>query len=136
MRLKLFRYEAKESGVFGELSTWEGEDIGQTLEHAYKKIDEESGNEFYAPKLEEGVYLCVKGTHRLADLVPFETFEITGVKGHKGILFHAGNYNDDSSGCVLLGEKRVEDMLIRSKKTFTKFMSMLKDVNEFYLEVL
>ena len=33
------------------------------------------------------------------------TFEVTNVPGRSHILFHKGNLDDDSHGCILVGEK-------------------------------
>ncbi len=93
------------------------------------------------PKLRTGIYQCVRGEHCLHNGLPFTTFEITGVTGHTNILFHAGNFNTDSEGCVLLGQSVVvgpdkKEMIANSKKTFAKFMELQKDVNTFQLTVL
>jgi hypothetical protein len=71
---------------------------------------------------------------------PFITFEITGVPGHTGILFHMGNYNQDSDGCVLLGESTVPDpdptMITSSVLTFNQFMGSQTGVDTFQLTVI
>ena len=92
----------KEFGVGGIISdfTFHGElsPFMVTLEHAY------FFNGAYTPKLHNGVYTCVRGPHRLHGMIDFfSTFEITKVSGHSGILFHWGNYNEDSEGCILTG---------------------------------
>ena len=103
-----------------------------TLEHSYD----------CKPKLPAGIYTCVRGTHALHNGIPFETFEITGVAGHKGILFHAGNFNRDSEGCVLIGKDIVVDpnsgdeMVTGSKAEFKEFMDRLDGVQSFQLEVV
>ena len=134
MNLKLRRTDHREDGIFGVLLDNTGKQIAVTLEHAY---DSGHGNGTYVPKLPVGAYQCVRGTHRLHNKVPFETFEITGVKGHSGILFHVGNKNNDSDGCVLLGnsyggEPRV---IANSRMTFEAFMNLQHGVNSFTLTV-
>jgi len=125
-----------EDGIIGEFY-FEGQDTPfmNTLEHAYQQED---GS--YAPKIHDGTFHCVRGTHALHDGVPFETFEVTGVAGHSGLLCsHVGNYNRDSDGCVLAGEKVVVidgvSMINNSKATFLSYMAQLAGVNEFDLEV-
>lgn len=71
----------------------------------------------------------------------FQTFEIMDVPGHDNILFHWGNYNKDSEGCVLLGKAEVsqangQHMITSSKETFDIFMKYLAGVNEFTLTVV
>lgn len=65
----------------------------------------------------------------------FTTFEVTNVPGHTGILFHWGNSEGDSSGCILLGEYRTGSMVFKSKKAFEHFMTKLIGINEFELEI-
>ena len=136
MRNELRRTAYRYDGVFG-VFTFEG-DIAPfmvTLEHGY-----ENGAEVCMPKLPKGEYKCVRGVHQLHDGKPFETFEITGVEGHSGILFHAGNFNRDSEGCVLCGRQVVSQpdgskMITGSRDKFTDFMQRLTGINEFILEV-
>lgn len=135
MDLILTRTQKGEDGIFGELScAAKGAVICLTLEHAYHV------NGSYSPKLPAGEYLCQRGVHSLAHGHPFETFEVTGVPDHTGILYHIGNYNIDSSGCVLLGQERIQYlpskfMINYSKKTFQKFMQIQDGVDLFSLLV-
>ena len=73
-------------------------------------------------------------------LAAFITFEITDVPGHTGILFHMGNYNKDSDGCVLLGEEAVPTseptMVTNSVVTFNSFMASQSGVDTFQLVVV
>lgn len=127
--------EFRPDGVFGTF-TFDGDakPFMVTLSHAYKQED---GT--YRPVVREGVYNCVRGVHRLANLRPFETFEIEGIEGHDGLLFHAGNYNKDSHGCTLCGEAVAEDgniqMITNSRMTFSRFMARLDGVDSFQLKV-
>src|SRR5271168_2377957 len=99
MNLILTRLDHSENGIFGQLLDSKTNHLFFTLEHAFEQTD---GT--YGPKLPNGNYLCVKGLHSLDHTpTPFEAFEVTNVPGHSGILFHIGNYNRDSDGCILLG---------------------------------
>jgi len=139
MNLTLKHAEFSSDGIFGSLMDSDGNQIATTLEHAYPTGN---GDGSYAPKLIPGIYKCVRGMHQLAHMrAPFETFEITGVVGHTNILFHVGNFNDDSEGCVLLGAATTlgpkgTQMLINSRSTFAKFMRLQDNVTEFLLTVL
>lgn len=135
MDLILTRKDFVQDGVFGELAGADGGLIAVTLEHAYLQSD---GS--FKPKLKAGRYQCRLGPHRLkptADL--FDTFEIENVPGHFGILFHAGNFNADSDGCVLLGEKIVvtagQRMITNSRATFKKFIALQNGAQTFELDV-
>lgn len=138
MDMILKRTSKRQDGILGELQS---DDIVSfkcaTLEHAY--TDEQGG---WEPKIPEGFYKCVRGMHQLVKSAhPFETFEITDVPEHTKILFHVGNFNNDSEGCVLLGEKMIIEgktplMIANSKVTFEKFMNMQHGVEEFNLTVI
>lgn len=137
MNLILKNIDFLNDGIFGLLVDVDGNVLFHTLQHAY---DSGQGNGSYAPKLKPGDYNCVRGLHRLERMTQdFTTFEITNVPGHTNILFHVGNYNEDSEGCVLLGLDEIDSngkhMLISSRVAFQEFMELLKDLNSFTLTV-
>ena len=68
------------------------------------------------------------------------TFQILGVpkRGNgEAIIFHKGNLDDDTRGCILIGEQfellNGEPAILRSGKGFAEFMEKNKYVNEFNL---
>ena len=115
----LTRNKINEYGVFGELTQDDGTHIAYTLEHNFDG----------QPKVAAGTYTCVRGEHRLNGMTDdFTTFEITGVSDFQGrhvsgILFHWGNYNKDSEGCVLLGTGVTDTMVTNSRSAFENFMT-------------
>ena len=127
----LERTDFEATGIFGKILSDDNEELFKTLEHAYPTND---GG--YLPKIPVGKYLCVRGVHELFDGVPFVTFEVTGVPEHTGILFHVGNTNEDSSGCILLGRDMSFDALLRSQDAFDAFMKLLEGIDSFDLTVL
>lgn len=135
MNLTLIRTAKRPDGVFSILVDDCQEQIGATLEHAYP-VD----GGLFEPKLKEGTYVCKRGTHRLEHGEPFETFEITGVEGHSGILFHTGNWNRDSNGCVLTGQWVADDVdpwyIAASRSAFRAFMKLQEGADEFLLTVV
>jgi hypothetical protein len=139
MNITLKRNEYIKDGIFGELLDENNYSFCVTLEHAYQQDDAT-----YAPKLSPGTYDCVRGLHQLEHMTtPFETFEITNVPGHTNILFHVGNYNNDSEGCVLLGTKTgvsvinpPVQMILNSKVAFNNFVTLQQSINNFTLTVL
>jgi hypothetical protein len=137
MNLVLKNTDFIDAGIFGELLDENGKFLFYTLQHAYETT---SGSMKYEPKVIEGTYTCKRGMHQLAHMTfPFETFEITNVPNHINILFHVGNYNDDSSGCVLLGAGRSMNsrtpMISQSNKAFNAFLNLQKGVDTFTLVV-
>lgn len=137
MDLILTRTEFREDGIFGKITSYDGSFQCVTLEHAFAI----NGHGFI-PKVSSGTYVCVRGIHKLEHGKPFEAFEVTGVAGHNGILFHIGNFNNDSDGCILVGESVAtgsEDgiqVITHSEVTFNKLMEMQAGLNEFTLTVI
>ena len=121
-------------GVFGELKTDDGKHFCYVLTHAYS-----DGASFVA-KVPPGMYICKRGTHQLESGGPFETFEVTGVPPFQGqsvtgILFHKGNYQTDSHGCLLLGAGVSATCIYGSKVAFEAFMAIQQGVDQFTLVV-
>ena len=54
---------------------------------------------------------------------------LVDVPGFEGVLLHVGNSEQDSLGCVLVGEKS-GDKLINSTKTFKQLMNVLTKTKE------
>ena len=69
-----------------------------------------------------------------------ETFEIEGVPGRSDILFHAGNTNIDTHGCVLLGSSFGEisglPAVLGSKDAYHRFLKRLAGVQAFTLDIV
>lgn len=133
MDLKLIRKQSSSDGIFSELRNFSDRLIAVTLEHAYWINDK------WLPKIPHGEYVCIRGLHRLERMKhDFTTFEITGVPNHTNLLFHVGNYNFDSDGCVLLGEEiegpKSHYWIKNSQAAFQKFM-LIQDMNLFKLTV-
>ena len=145
MDLTIKREQYLDDGIFSRVTRDDtGEEVMVTCEHAYP-----SGLPEYTwlPKVMPGKYTCVRGTHQLAHGDPFETFEVTGVAGHSGILFHRGNWQDDSRGCLLCGEDFAqtehdaerpgpEDMVTNSRVAFESFMALQAGADVFTLTVV
>ncbi len=68
-----------------------------------------------------------------------DTFEVTNVFNRTHILFHKGNLEDDSHGCILIGEEfgklGGKTGIKRSKSGYNEFMAILSDDNEFRLVI-
>lgn len=128
MDITLKRTARSEAGAFGYIP----EMHLYTLEHAYPTSDAS-----FSAKIPAGTYVCKRSSHRLHGMTEdFVTFEVTGVPGHSGILFHWGNYNKDSEGCILLGMgKRGDDMITLSRVAFEDFMNTQQAVQQFTLTV-
>lgn len=135
LTLTLKRTEYSSQGVFGTLSIPGTTVELVTLEHAYPVTGIPDTCLAKIPASHGAAYKCARGTHTVGTKT-FETFEVTGVTGHWGILFHVGNTNQDSDGCVLLGLRRDADGILQSRSAFGLFMQALQGQDEFLLEVI
>lgn len=124
MDMVLTRKKMNQHGIFGVLSFISplyGSSF-QTLEHSY---EEPEGT--FSAKTPDGIYTCQRGLHQLVHgTLPFITYEVMNVPKHTGILFHVGNYNRDSDGCILIGELwPVFGICIHeSEEAFKRFMRL------------
>lgn len=83
-----------------------------------------------------GTYVCKRvRSPRFGD-----TFEVRNVPGRSHILFHKGNIEDDSRGCILVGESfnpvLGKDGIVASAQGFSQFLALNADRMEFTLTIL
>lgn len=58
------------------------------------------------------------------------------VPGFDGVLIHPGNFDKDTSGCILIGFNKIKGQLVDSVSTFSKFMNeILKDQDNIILNI-
>lgn len=87
----------------------------------------------------EGVYVAerVLGVTTLGGTYISETFRLQDVPGRSGILFHIGNTEKDTQGCILLGLKLGAlggaPGVSESKIAFEKFLTLTRDFDSFEL---
>lgn len=102
-----------------------------TLERSYLEHDD-----FYAPKIPEGRWHCSKSKYFKGN---YDTYEIH-IPDHSRILFHKGNWPEDSDGCVLLGESFAvlngKEALSDSKGAFDEFMSKCAGNDHFFVDFI
>lgn len=126
MNCTLTRLEYRADGVFSRLDLEDGTPFCVGLEHSYDLV----------PKVSVGTYTCRR---RASPRFGYDVFEITNVPGHTFIEIHIGNFNEDSEGCVLIGEEiylaRTCQMITNSRETFDQFMALQEGVAEFLLIV-
>lgn len=130
MNMLIVRAQRGAQGIFGGFFDDLARQVGVTLEHAYLDGDA------YVPKIPAGVYTCKRSKHTLEHHPePFETFQIMNVPGHSNCLFHWGNKESDSDGCVLLGTRKVDALIVESKAAWERFMALQAGVDSFTLRI-
>ncbi len=137
IRLTLHRVVTGDQGTFGVLLV-DGRPFALTVERQW--LDNMRGVSCI-PSGEYNVMRCVaspeygyKNSPRFGD-----TFNIVNVPNRSKILFHKGNIDDDSRGCIIIGEQfgtlQGDTAVLSSRQGFAEFMSMLKGQNEFELTI-
>lgn len=99
--LELVRVAVAPQGAFGVILV-DGLPAGPvTLERTFPVIESRPlGPQIV--KIPRGRYRCVRTWYNRGG---YETFEVTGVIGHSRLLFHSGNVELDSEGCILVGRR-------------------------------
>ncbi len=128
MDLILTRVYIGPEGAFSTLSPNGEPPFMVALEHTYEDND---------VKVPRGTYTCRRTRFNHGG---YETFEITGVPGHARLLFHRGNTELDSDGCVVVGLQfgvvNGNDGVLSSTSAHFIFMGRQNGVDSFQLEVL
>jgi len=124
-RVRMVRVEETSNGIIGVL-TIDGLALCFTLQ------PDKNDRYFQIPP---GSYLC----KRFHGKKWKDTFEII-VKGHTALLFHIGNQESSTQGCVLLGkevgEYNGERSVLSSRQAFSEFMDILKDEDQLNLTII
>jgi hypothetical protein len=130
-RLELKTVAIREDGVFGAL-LWDGKPFAVTVERTFDPGEAAHGKPIV---IQNGVYRCSASWYNKGG---YPTYEIH-VPGHTRVLFHKGNTEADSLGCVLIGESfgalSGKTAVLNSKGGFEEFMCLANGIPEFYLEV-
>jgi hypothetical protein len=109
---------------------FEGECFALTMEREW--LDNQTG----ISCIPADTYTCKR-----ADSPRFgNTFEVMDVPNRTHILFHKGNVDDDSHGCIIVGEEfgklRGAPAVLSSKRGYNEFMNIMKDDDGFRLIVV
>lgn len=117
MILKLQRTKEVNNATLGELFA-DGTFVCYTLEDKVRpeKIKHET---------------CIPAGTYVIEITYSPTFKkilplLLNVPGFYGIRIHAGNSIADTSGCILVGTKIIEDKLLHSISAFTKLFTLLQ----------
>ena len=55
---------------------------------------------------------------------------LQGVPGFEGIHIHAGNYPDDTQGCILVGENKFQGMVVNSRQWLKQLIARITEARE------
>ena len=123
------RIKDTEFGAFGVLFS-EGIPFALTLENTW------INNEKNISCIPIGRYKC-KRYHSAKFGTTFQIMDVPERGNGEAIIFHKGNLDDNTRGCVLIGEQfgyiNDEPAILRSGDGFAEFMEKNKNVDEFDL---
>lgn len=112
----------RDDGCYGVLC-WDARPFAVTVERTPLVIKE------------SGLYRCWRTRYVRGN---YETFEIK-VDGHTRVLFHKGNTEADSEGCIIVAESfgllNGHTAVLDSKGGFAEFMSLTDGLEEFFMSV-
>lgn len=125
----LKRVSNTDDGVFGVLLDG-ATPFAITLENPWR---DNKKNESCIPI---GLYRCERVLSRKFG----HTFEVIAVQGRSNILFHKGNLEDDTLGCILVGEQfetlNGKTAILQSGKGYGEFMDRLNGEDRFALNIM
>ncbi len=123
---ELVRVAVEEPGAFGVLLQ-DGLPFAVTLERTFADL---------RVVIPPGRYVCRSSYFNGGG---YDSYEITGVAGHHLIKFHRGNWETDSTACVLVGRRFGEPEgkpgILESVLGFEDFMRRTRGRPRFDLEV-
>ena len=123
----LNRVYVGEEGAFGTIGLQDKPPFAVTLERTFEN------NRVVIPK---GTHQCIRSVYYKGG---YPTYEIM-VDGHSRVLFHKGNKEEHSLGCILVAEYfhdfDEEPGIANSAGGFNEFMSLAGNIKEFNLIVV
>ena len=140
--MKLIRVAYTEHGTFGVLVD-AGVPFALTLERPWKNNQPSHGDK-PGSCIPVGTYRCLRcrksPDYGFKDSPKFgDTFQVYKVPGRTTILLHKGNLNDDTRGCILVGEMfdliGSQPGVAASAKGFAEFLQHTAGVDEFELQI-
>lgn len=124
--LELIRHEEGESGTLGILMI-------QKQMAFFTLEPQDRLNKIAMSSIPSQQYLC----KRWVSPKYGETFRVLDVPGRSSILFHWGNWQENTGGCILLGTTILKERrgIGNSKKAFRLFMKMVKNYDLIHLTI-
>jgi len=117
MKILIKRLHRTDKSTIGELSI-DGAFECYTLEDVERDVKIKSET-----AIQKGVYKCViTYSNRFKKYMPL----LLNVPNFKGIRIHTGNTNNDTEGCILVGNNRGLDFISNSRIAYNNLLEKLK----------
>ena len=128
MKLKLIRDIDSGESTIGRLYC-EGDFLSYTLENPW--LNNTVGLSCIPP----GIYkLGLRTSPNFSPRYGHDMVEVKDVPNRSYILFHKGNTNEDTRGCILLGETKGIDFIGNSSKAYNKFYPIISNCKEIEIQ--
>lgn len=136
MNVEIIRVEVGIEGTFGVLLL-DGRCFAVTLELPWR------GNAQNISSIPVGTYNCKRVKSPLIERITkgkwTESFEIKGIIGRSGVLFHSGTFVSNTHGCVLVAASYAklqgQRAVLNTGQTFNDFLTVMRKVDEFQLSI-
>jgi hypothetical protein len=130
-RLELKTVAVRPDGCYSVL-LWDGRPFAVSVERTFDQGEARHGKSVVIPN---GRLRCTPDFYNRGG---YATYQIH-VEGHTDVLFHKGNLETHSLGCVIVGESfgqlSGKTAVLDSKGGFEEFIRLTGGVPEFYMEV-
>ena len=111
----------------------DGEYFCDTLEDAVRDFGDNGEGKIYGKTaIPTGAYdVILSHSPKFKRMLP----ELLNVPYFEYIRIHAGNTDEDSHGCILVGENKVKGKVINSRKWENRLMGILKYEEDILIEI-
>lgn len=132
MKLKLERLYKKDNYTIGKLYI-NDKYFCDTLEDTVRELNTINDKIKHKTAIPEGTYkVVVTMSHRFKRLLPL----LLNVPYFTGIRIHKGNDENDTSGCILIGENKIKGKVINSTYYEEKLVELLKNEKDIEIEII
>ena len=128
MKLKVIRKEFTDLSTIGDLSI-NGVFECFTLEDKVRDFKADGTGKVYGKTaIPKGNYeVVLTYSNRFKQVMPL----LLNVPYFEGIRIHPGNKNEDTHGCLLVGNDKSKDLISNSKVAYQKLLARIKAVSKF-----
>lgn len=95
------------------------------LNHDGDFDDKGEGKVYGKTAIPEGTYsIILTMSNRFKKVLPL----LQNVPGYEGVRIHSGNTEQDTSGCIIVGQNKVKGKVLNSRIVFDKLMTILNKI--------